>query len=110
MITNDIYTYDKELEEFKTLGAALINGVYVVEQLLSVPPDAAKRVVHEIIRDIELELYQLCQEHLQSGQCNDRQRTYIMGLVYATSGNIFFSATLGRYLGHAEERFPCKVI
>ncbi|GKU07878.1 aristolochene synthase [Fusarium langsethiae] len=108
ILINDLYSYDKEVHEVKTINASIVNAVAVTEQLLSVSPDLAKNITRNITFDMEKEFYGMCEKFMHSPDINDRQRVFITALFDALTGNIFHSATLSRYVRHGERPLPCK--
>lgn len=107
ILINDLYSYEKEVHEVKTINASIVNAVAVTEQLLSVPPPLAKNIVRTITWDMEKEFHAMCEKLMHDPLLNDRQRVYVTALFDATAGNIFHSATLSRYVRHAEKPLPC---
>ncbi|KAJ4128856.1 Terpene cyclase 6 [Fusarium equiseti] len=108
ILINDLYSYDKEVHEVKTIHASIVNAVAVTEDLLSVSPNLAKTITRQISFDMEKEFYDMCEKFMLSPSINDRQRAFITGLFDALTGNIFHSATLSRYVRHGENPLPCK--
>lgn len=108
ILINDLYSYDKEVHEVKTIDASIVNAVAVTEQLLSVSPDLAKNLTRAITFDMEKEFYGICEKFMHSPDINDRQRVFVTALFDALTGNIFHSATLSRYVRHGERPLPCK--
>lgn len=108
ILINDLYSYDKEVHEVDTINASIVNAVAVTEQLLSVPPPLAKSIVRTITWDMEKEFHAMCEKLMGDPLLSDRQRVYVTALFDATAGNIFHSATLSRYVRHAEKPLPCK--
>lgn len=107
ILINDLYSYDKEVHEAETINASIVNAVAVTEQLLSVPPPLAKSIIRTITWDIEKEFHAMCEKFMRDPLLNDRQRVYVTALFDALTGNIFHSATLSRYVRHAEKPLPC---
>lgn len=107
ILINDLYSYDKEVHEVETINASIVNAVAVTERLLSVPPLLAKNIIRTITWDMEKEFHAMCEKFMHDPLLNDRQRVYITALFDSMAGNIFHSATLGRYVRHAEKPLPC---
>ncbi|KAJ4243330.1 Terpene cyclase 6 [Fusarium torreyae] len=107
ILINDLYSYDKEIHEAKAIDASIVNAVAVTEQLLSVPPHLAKNITRTITWDMEREFYTMCKKFMHDLSLNDRQRIYVTALFDALTGNIFHSATLSRYVRHAEKPLLC---
>ncbi|KAJ4258035.1 Terpene cyclase 6 [Fusarium torreyae] len=107
ILLNDLYSYDKEVYESKKLNGSIVNAVHVTKQLLSVSPASAKNITRVMSWDMEKEFYAISEKFMRDPSINHAQRVYITGLLDATIGNIFHSATLSRYVRHAPEPLPC---
>lgn len=107
ILINDLYSYDKEVHEVETINASIVNAVAVTEQLLSVPSPLAKSIIRTITWDMEKEFHAMCETFMHDPLLNDRQRVYVTALFDALAGNIFHSATLSRYVRHAERPLDC---
>lgn len=107
ILINDLYSYDKEVHEAETVNASIVNAVAVTEQLLSVPPSLAKNIIRTITWDMENEFHAMCEKFMHDPLLNDRQRVYVTALFDSMAGNIFHSATLSRYVRHAEKPLRC---
>ena len=59
ILINDLYSYDKEVHEVKTIDASIVNAVAVTEELLSVSPNLAKTITRQISFDMEKEFYDM---------------------------------------------------
>lgn len=57
-LTNDLYSYSKEVLEMKD-GGALVNGVHILQSLLGVCPNTAKVILRNILWSIENQLDQM---------------------------------------------------
>ncbi|KAF4963786.1 hypothetical protein FSARC_8230 [Fusarium sarcochroum] len=107
ILINDLYSYDKEVYESKTLNGSIVNAVAVTEQLLNVSPALAKNITRVMSWDMEKEFYAISEKFMNDPSTNDAQRVYITGLLDATIGNIFHSATISRYVRHAGKPITC---
>jgi hypothetical protein len=108
ILINDLYSYDKEIHEAKTVNGSIVNAVHVIEQLLTVPAPLAKTITRTISWDMEKDFYAMCEKFMNDTTLNDRQRVYVVALFDSLNGNLFHSATLSRYVRHAERPVPCK--
>jgi hypothetical protein len=106
-LINDLYSYDKEVHKVKTINASIVNAVSITEQLLSAPPPLAKNIIRTITWNMEKQLHAGCEKFIHGPLLNDRQRIYLTALFGAMAGNVFHSATLGRYVRHAEKPLRC---
>ncbi|KAI8965853.1 terpenoid synthase [Daldinia sp. FL1419] len=95
-LANDLYSYDKEVYAMKKHGAALINGVKVLELLLNTSPRAAKVLLRAYLWDLE---FQINEELARLSTCDlsHNQRRFARGMVEVIAGNLFYSATCLRY-------------
>ncbi|KAI2782306.1 terpenoid synthase [Daldinia loculata] len=95
-LANDLYSYDKEVYAMKKHGAALINGVRVLELLLSTSPRAAKVLLRAYLWDLE---FQINEELARLSDCglSYNQWRFARGMVEVIAGNLFYSSTCLRY-------------
>ncbi|KAM0442230.1 hypothetical protein ACHAQK_004556 [Fusarium lateritium] len=108
ILINDLYSYDKEVHEAKTVNGSIVNAVHVIEKLLAVPAPLAKTITRTISWDMEKEFYAMSEKFMHDPALNDRQRAYVVALFDALTGNIIHSATLSRYVRHGENPLPCR--
>ncbi|KAI1209932.1 terpenoid synthase [Annulohypoxylon truncatum] len=95
-LTNDLYSYNKELYAFNESGAALVNCVRVIELLLNTTPRSAKVILRAYLWDLELQINDELSRLLKTDLTPD-QRRFARGMVEVCAGNIFYSATCLRY-------------
>ena len=95
-LTNDLYSYSKEVLEMKD-GGALVNGVHVLQSLLGVCPNTAKVILRNILWSIENQLDQMYDDFEQSGKFSKDQLRLFRGMIESLAGNMFYSATTYRY-------------
>ncbi|GLA64733.1 hypothetical protein AtubIFM54640_006457 [Aspergillus tubingensis] len=95
-LTNDLYSYSKEVLQMKD-GGALVNGVHVLQSLLGVCPNTAKVILRNILWSIENQLDQMYDDFEQSGKFSKDQLRLFRGMVESLAGNTFYSATTYRY-------------
>ncbi|KAH8598469.1 isoprenoid synthase domain-containing protein [Bisporella sp. PMI_857] len=96
-LTNDLYSYDKELREMEERGSALVNGIKVLQDLLSVSPRAAKNILRAFLWDIEDQIHDAYKGLIDTGELNDKQLRFARGMIETLAGNIFYSSTTRRY-------------
>ncbi|KAF7161024.1 hypothetical protein CNMCM5623_006701 [Aspergillus felis] len=96
-LTNDLYSYAKEVVAEKEHGEPLLNAVKVVEDLLNVSSSSAKSILRGVILDTERQLGKEYESLLNTKSTTITQLVYARGLIIAVAGNIFFSATSSRY-------------
>jgi ophiobolin F synthase len=53
MLTNDYWSWDREYEDWKTNGNRLVNAIDVVRRTRSIPIDAARHIVKQLIIEAE---------------------------------------------------------
>lgn len=98
-LTNDLYSYDKEILEVEEQEAALVNAVYVLQVLLKVSDRTSKLILRSIVLDLENQIQVSYSALLQSKTLNDRQLRYARSMIESLAGNLFHSSTLTRYAG-----------
>lgn len=95
-LTNDLYSYNKEIVAQQENGAAVINAVKVLEQLLDTTPRAAKVVLRAFLWDLELQINEEL-TRLSGAGLSPSQWRFARGMVEVCAGNLFYSATCLRY-------------
>lgn len=108
ILINDLYSYDKEIYEARTINGSVVNAVHVIEKLMCVPPHLAKTISRTMSFDVEKKYYAESEKFMRDPALNDKQRTYVIALFDCLTGNLFHHATLGRYSRYAEYVFDCK--
>jgi hypothetical protein len=96
-LTNDLYSYAKEVIAEKENGEPLLNAVKVVEDLLNVSSSSAKSILRGVILDTERQMGEEYESLLNTKSTTATQLVYARGLIIAVAGNMFFSATSSRY-------------
>ncbi|KAF7128394.1 hypothetical protein CNMCM5793_003124 [Aspergillus hiratsukae] len=96
-LSNDLYSYPKEVIAEKEHGEPLLNAVKVVQDLMNVSSSLAKSILRGIILDTERQLGEEYESLLNEKSTTTTQLVYARGLVIALAGNMFFSATSSRY-------------
>ena len=98
-LTNDIWSFDKEMGKHDDDGGILINGVAVLDELLSVGSvRAAKVMTHDLILDVEDRLGRWYQDFCRSNSThNASEQRFVEGILINLAGHIFYSATISRY-------------
>ncbi|KAG7405186.1 hypothetical protein ACKAV7_013889 [Fusarium commune] len=108
ILMNDLYSYDKEIYEARTINGSVVNAVHVIEKLMSVSPNLAKTITRTMSFDVEKKYYALSEKFMRDPSLNDKQRTYVIALFDCLTGNLFHHATLGRYSRYAEYPVDCR--
>ncbi|KNG80699.1 hypothetical protein ANOM_010194 [Aspergillus nomiae NRRL 13137] len=98
-LTNDLYSFQKENEEYERTGALLINAVDVIRKEYQVSPVTAKQLARGFILDTECEFSVEFKRLILSGLLNDGQIRFAKALAECLAGEIFYSITSGRYGG-----------
>ncbi|PWY90097.1 terpenoid synthase [Aspergillus heteromorphus CBS 117.55] len=95
-LTNDLHSYHKEILETQESGTALVNGIAVLQRILRVSAHGARRVLREILNDVE---HQIDREYaaLQAAGLNEQQERMVRGMIVCLAGNALHSATTYRY-------------
>ena len=98
-LTNDLYSFQKENEEYERTGALLINAVDVIRKEYQVSPVTAKQLARGFILDTECEFSVEFKRLILSGLLNDGQIRFARALAECLAGQILYSITSGRYGG-----------
>ncbi|RLL94349.1 hypothetical protein CFD26_100604 [Aspergillus turcosus] len=96
-LSNDLYSYPKEVIAEKEHGEPLLNAVKVVQDLMNVSASLAKSILRGIILDTERQIGEEYESLLNEKSTTTTQLVYARGLIIAVAGNMFFSATSSRY-------------
>lgn len=96
-LSNDLYSYPKEVIAEKEHGEPLLNAVKVVQDLMNVSSSLAKSILHGIILDTERQMSEEYESLSNEKSTTTTQLVYARGLIIAVAGNMFFSATSSRY-------------
>ncbi|KAJ4349460.1 carbonyl reductase (NADPH-dependent) ari1 [Didymosphaeria variabile] len=98
-VVNDIYSWEKELQqsiESPAEGSVLCSSVQVVMHGATLNTEAAKRVLWPMCREWELLHLELVEQLREKG-LRDEVLTYCKGLEYQMSGNELWSSETKRY-------------
>ncbi|KAI0378770.1 terpenoid synthase [Hypomontagnella monticulosa] len=95
-LTNDLYSYNKELHAMKQTGAALVNAVKVLENILGVSMQAAKVILRAFLWDLEAQVDEEF-KRLSATGLSPGQFRFARGMIEVLAGNTFYSATCVRY-------------
>ncbi|PKX93410.1 uncharacterized protein P174DRAFT_443286 [Aspergillus novofumigatus IBT 16806] len=96
-LSNDLYSYPKEVIAEKENGETLLNAVKVVQGLMNVSSSLAKTILRGIILDTERQIGEEYESLVNAKCTTTSQLVYARGLIIAVAGNMFFSATSYRY-------------
>jgi aristolochene synthase len=101
-ILNDIFSFEREWKAAQTLGsgAALVNGVRILADEISVSTQAAKCLCFALVRTWEVEFRRMAKEILESSVLKDRELMgrVITGIERRMTGAEEFSWRTKRYL------------
>ncbi|KAI1408891.1 terpenoid synthase [Hypoxylon sp. FL1857] len=95
-LTNDLYSFNKEVVAEQETGSAVINAVRVLEQLVDTPTRSAKVLLRAFLWDLELQIHDEL-TRLKGTDLSPSQWRFARGMVEVCAGNIFYSATCLRY-------------
>ncbi|OGM42773.1 hypothetical protein ABOM_008193 [Aspergillus bombycis] len=98
-LTNDLYSFRRENEEYERTGALLINAVDVIRKEYQVSLVTAKQFARGFILDTECEFSGEFKMLISSGLLNDGQIRFAKALAECLAGQIFYSITSDRYGG-----------
>ncbi|RGP66275.1 aristolochene synthase [Fusarium sporotrichioides] len=107
-VYNDLYSYDKEIYESKNFQGSAVKTVYVVEKPLRINTTLAKNITRTIGFDWEKETFAICEKLIRDPATAEGQRVHLELLFDSMAGNIFHSATISRYVRHAERPVPAR--
>ncbi|PYH34809.1 uncharacterized protein BO87DRAFT_415571 [Aspergillus neoniger CBS 115656] len=98
LLTNDLYSYAKEIAS----GDTGLNAVRVVQDLMGCSDSSAKMMVRLMLRDLERQMDEEYTRLTTTGSTNidETQLKHARAMIIAVAGNMFFSATCDRYLGY----------
>lgn len=96
-LTNDIYSYDKEILERKEEATAAFNAAYVLQVLLNVSATSSRVILCQIIFNLEDQLHASYEAHVQANALNRWQLRYTGPMIERLAGNLFYSSTISRY-------------
>ncbi|PYH49755.1 uncharacterized protein BP01DRAFT_412653 [Aspergillus saccharolyticus JOP 1030-1] len=104
LLTNDLYSYAKEVRAEAEGGEVVLNAVRVLRGLIGGGCDdaLARRLLRLVIRDLEERMSAECLRVEQLGHLSEMQMVYARAVIVAVAGNMFFSATSPRYAGAVE--------
>ncbi|KAF4436138.1 Aristolochene synthase [Fusarium acutatum] len=73
ILMNDLYSYDKEIYEARTINGSVVNTVHVIEKLMCVPPHLAKTITRTMSFDVEKKYYAESEKFMRDPSLNDKQ-------------------------------------
>jgi hypothetical protein len=97
LYVNDLYSYEKEYQEYQKEGAPLHNSVHAIEQALSVPPVPAKSILRSILWDCERQVREEYVRLMALPDFSEEQKIYLQHLIESFAGNYMYSSTTYRY-------------
>ncbi|RJE20595.1 hypothetical protein PHISCL_07058 [Aspergillus sclerotialis] len=95
-LTNDLYSYEKEVAEAED-GEASSNTVGLIQEQTGKAADFAKSIVRQVIWNTETQIHDEYLALLNAYGAEDVRLKYAQSLVLALAGNMFYSATCQRY-------------
>lgn len=95
-LTNDLYSYAKEVAEADD-GIASSNTVGLIQEQTGKTADFAKSIVRQVIWKTETQIHHEYLALLNAYGEDDVRLKYAQSLVLALAGNMFYSATCQRY-------------
>ncbi|KAI3329071.1 putative geranylgeranyl diphosphate synthase [Xylariaceae sp. AK1471] len=98
LLTNDLYSYQKEYEAAKSLGEEqLVNAVWVLMSEQCISEAEAKELCKEKIRQSVVDYRKIVQETNQRTDVSAETKRYIEALLYTMSGNLVWSIDCPKY-------------
>jgi hypothetical protein len=101
-MTNDLYSYDKEVRE-KDKGCSVSNAVLTIQDILDVSALIAKSILLNKIWDVEIRMEKFWRHWVDGNKLNKQQLRFAQCLIDSAAGNVFFSATAKRYAMHGSQ-------
>lgn len=102
-LTNDLYSYGKEIKANREKGTAVVNAAQALAELLSISPLLGKLMLRAILWDFEAKINSEQERLVQNGGLKGNQLRFMRGMFVTLAGNVFYSATTGRYATAAIE-------
>ncbi|RAK77674.1 terpene synthase family protein [Aspergillus fijiensis CBS 313.89] len=93
IMTNDLFSYDKERRDSETCA----NAVRYLEQVLAVDAGSAKTLTSGLLTQTEHRIHAELEGLCRSGALSEAQIRYAWGVIEAAAGNVVFSITTRRY-------------
>lgn len=101
IMTNDLFSYDKERRDSETCA----NAARYLEQVLAIDAGSAKTLISGLLTQTEGRIHAELESLCRSGALSEAQIRYARGVIEAAAGNVVFSITTRRYspigAGHA---------
>jgi ophiobolin F synthase len=106
MLTNDYWSWDREYEDWKTRGNRLVNAVDVVMRTRSIPIDAARDIVKQMIIGVEQEYVKRKAEFYQKHpDVSLELRRWIEAAGCVVSGSHYWATSAPRHHVQFRESF-----
>ncbi|RAH83180.1 terpenoid synthase [Aspergillus japonicus CBS 114.51] len=93
IMTNDLFSYDKERRDSETCA----NAVRYLEQVLAIDARSAKIVISSLLTQTEGQMHAELESLRRSDALSEAQLRYARGVIEAAAGNVVFSITTRRY-------------
>ncbi|PYI21824.1 terpenoid synthase [Aspergillus violaceofuscus CBS 115571] len=93
IMTNDLFSYDKERRDSETCA----NAVRYLEQVLAIDARSAKIVISSLLTQTEGQMHAELESLRRSDALSEAQIRYARGVIEAAAGNVVFSITTRRY-------------
>ncbi|RMZ46291.1 hypothetical protein CA14_008311 [Aspergillus flavus] len=103
-LTNDLYSFEREREEYERTDGLLINAIGVIRKVYQVSPVVAKQLPWGFILDTECAFSGEFKKLISSGLLNSAQIRFVKALAECLAGQIFYSISSGRYGGDKAAR------
>ncbi|RHZ46416.1 terpene synthase family protein [Aspergillus thermomutatus] len=95
LLTNDLFSFNKEQCERVSTGASIVNTVECLRTLMTTSVSAAKSMALTLLWEVEQKMHEVYERGLL--EWTDLQALYAQRVIELSAGNYFFSATTYRY-------------
>ena len=107
-LTNDLYSWEKELDAATKAGAPhVINGIWVLMKEHSLTETEAKILCRKKIREFVADARRIVEKNKLNTNLSSDLRIYLEAILYSISGNLVWSIYCPRY--HEEERYDSTI-
>ena len=108
-LTNDLYSWEKERDAAKKIGATyVINAIWVLMEEHSITESQAQDLCRQKIKEYVAEAVRIFEETKQNSDISLHLRTYTEAILYSISGNLVWSIYCPRY--HSEASYDDVVL
>ncbi|CAO2651134.1 Nn.00g094310.m01.CDS01 [Neocucurbitaria sp. VM-36] len=96
-LTNDLYSYEKEVEEAQQAGCHLTNGIDVIMRQHCCDLDTAKSICRSEIKAVVAKFEEVVEQTRSREDLSQDLTRYVEVIQYSVSGNLIWSMACPRY-------------